>query len=98
MIHFAINITNPWSKGKRDTIKFWNGSTPWKLKFWEFGIARSRTIIAVNFVLSHRQSHAGFELLLGLFGYDLMFAFYDSRHWDYENYRWEKTEDKDSLS
>jgi hypothetical protein len=90
MIHLAFNVTNPWSQRKHETIQFWNGSTPWKHKFWELTITRSKTIFAMNFVLSHRQSHAGFDILLGLFGYDLIVDFYDHRHWDYEKDTWEE--------
>jgi hypothetical protein len=36
-----------------------------------------------------RQSHAGLDLELGLFGYNIHFKFYDSRHWDFEKVRYE---------
>ena len=98
MIHLALNITNPWSRLTYNSLKFgWNSSTPWKHKFLELDLRRSKTIIAVSFVVSHRCSHAGFEILLGLFGYDLMFALYDYRHWDYTTNDWEKPDDKENI-
>ncbi len=97
MIHLALNITNPWSQQKLNSIKSWTGPTPWQYKFWELDITRSRTIVSANLVVSHRCSHAGFEILLGLFGHDLMFAFYDQRHWDYTANDWEKPDDKENI-
>jgi hypothetical protein len=90
MIHLAFNITNPWSNRKLSSVKSWHGSTPWKHKHWELDLARARTIMGVNFTVSHRQSHSGFEVLLGLFGYDIIFAFYDERHWDYDKEEWQQ--------
>jgi hypothetical protein len=97
MIHLALNITNPWSKQNLSSVKFWHGPTPWKNKFWELDLTRSRTIVSANLVVSHRQSHSGFEVMLGLFGYDLMFTIYDQRHWDYDINDWEKSDDKENL-
>jgi hypothetical protein len=31
-----------------------------------------------------RQSHAGLDIELGLFGYNIHFNFYDNRHWHTE--------------
>jgi hypothetical protein len=97
MIHFSFNITNPWSKRKLTSITSKHGSTPWKHKFWEFDLTKSRSILGINLTISHRQSHSRFEILLGLIGYDLIFSFYDDRHWDYDNERWEKIDDKENL-
>jgi hypothetical protein len=35
-----------------------------------------------------RQSHAGLDLELGLFGYNVHFNFYDNRHWNSKEGRW----------
>ena len=37
--------------------------------------------------------HAGVSLWLGLSGFDVGLHFYDTRHWDYENNRWEVYEE-----
>jgi hypothetical protein len=36
-----------------------------------------------------RQSHAGLDLEVGLFGYNVHFNFYDNRHWNNEAGCWE---------
>jgi hypothetical protein len=40
-----------------------------------------------------RQSHAGLDLELGLFGYNIHFNFYDIRHWDQNTQKWEVYEE-----
>jgi hypothetical protein len=35
-----------------------------------------------------RQSHAGLDLELGLFGYNVHFQFYDNRHWNVKEGCW----------
>lgn len=35
-----------------------------------------------------RQSHAGLDIEIGLFGYVVHFNFYDHRHWNIEEERW----------
>jgi hypothetical protein len=35
-----------------------------------------------------RQDHAGLDIDLGLFGYNIHFNFYDNRHWNSEEGRW----------
>ena len=97
MIHLAFNITNPWSRRLIKSLKSWHGSTPWENKFWELDITRSRTVVSVNLVVNHRSSHAGVDIVLGLFGHDLMFSFYDRRHWDYETDTWENQDDKKDI-
>ena len=46
-----------------------------------------------EFRVSWMTDHAGVSLWLGLFGFDLGLHFYDTRHWDYENNRWEVYEE-----
>ena len=37
---------------------------------------------------TRKQDHAGFELLIGVFGYGIHFSIYDTRHWNYELDKW----------
>jgi hypothetical protein len=36
------------------------------------------------------RDHAGFDLSINILGFEVSFRFYDSRHWDYGNWRWEE--------
>jgi hypothetical protein len=33
---------------------------------------------------THKQDHAGFEIVIGVLGYGVSFRMYDIRHWDSE--------------
>ena len=44
---------------------------------------------SVNFQPMGRD-HAGFGLDVNVFGWEFSFRIYDSRHWDYPNWCWEK--------
>lgn len=39
---------------------------------------------------SRGRDHAGFYFDINLFGWELSFRIYDSRHWDYEKWLWEE--------
>jgi hypothetical protein len=87
MINLNFTIRNPWSN-RFDNIRCWHGSTPFANKYWEIQLYKSTDVIDFSFHLTHRQSHAGLRLELGLFGYNADFNFYDNRHWDYETQSW----------
>lgn len=91
MISFNFNIRNPWSERFKN---IWCRSfkTPFKTKFIELEIYKDSSILSVNGNWTIRQSHAGLDIELGLLGYCFNFKFYDSRHWDYENNRYETYE------
>jgi hypothetical protein len=88
MINLAINIRNPYSN-RFENIKCWSGDTPIKNKFWEVQIYKSSDVLDFGLNISHRQSHAGIRLCLGLFGYNIEVQIYDNRHWDTEKDQWE---------
>ena len=93
MISFNFNIRNPWSD------RFFNVwcrafNTPFKNKFIELEIYKDSSILSVNCNWTIRQSHAGLDIELGLFGYCFHFNFYDSRHWNYYGRCYETYEDK----
>lgn len=84
MINLQFNIRNPWSHEFKN-IKAWVGKTPFEHKYWEFEIYRDSSLVAVNLAITTQQSHAGFDIELGVLGYCAHFVFYDNRHWNYED-------------
>ncbi len=91
MIYLQFNIRNPWSD-RFENIKCWHGSTFIKNKFWELQLYKSSDIVDFFARVTHRQDHAGFHLGLGIFGINLEFQLYDSRHWDNEKNQWQDYE------
>jgi len=50
---------------------------------------KSDDIATVDLRITTRQSHAGMDLWLGIFGYAVNLQFYDNRHWDSEVEDWQ---------
>jgi hypothetical protein len=88
MIFLQFNIRNPWSD-RFVNIGCWHGNTFIKNKFWEIQIYKGSDIVDIFLRLTHRQSHAGLHLGVGLFGINIEFQIYDNRHWDHETKSWE---------
>ena len=88
MISFNFSIRNPWSTTFKN---LWCRAyaTPFKHKYIELEFTRDSNLISFMFNWTIRQSHAGLDLELGLFGYNIHFKFYDSRHWNFEKVRYE---------
>ncbi len=87
MISINFNLRNPWSKQFKNL--WWHAwKTPFKNKFIELEFYKDSSIATFNLNWTIRQSHAGLDIELGLFGYCLHFNFYDNRHWNYEEGRW----------
>lgn len=88
MIYFNLNIRNPkwWNRFKN--IKCWVGETPIKHKYWEVEVIKNDNLFRLEFQITTQQDHAGCNLELGLFGYEIHFTFYDNRHWNAEEGRW----------
>lgn len=97
MIYFNINIRNPWWDRFRN-IRNWHGSTPFKNKHWEVQIIKSDNLLRCEFEFTTRQDHAGCNLELGFLGYEIHFTFYDNRHWNYEEGRWNQDNEYGSFS
>ena len=81
MLNLHLQIRNPWA------TKFkilWNRAydTPFKYKFIELEFTRDTSIVLFTFNWNIRQSHAGLDIELGLFGFCIHFTFYDVRHWN----------------
>lgn len=97
MIYLNLNLRNPWAENDFfKNIKTWHGSTFVTNKYWEIQILRNDNWLRFEFGFTIREDHAGLNLELGLFGYEIHFTIYDNRHWDYINNRWEKYEKSNS--
>jgi hypothetical protein len=88
MIYFNINIRNPNWANRFESLWFRGGATFWKNKFWEVQIMKNDPLLRIEFDFTTRQDHAGLQIELALFGYEIHFSFHDSRHWHYEKNRW----------
>lgn len=87
MIDLNFRISNPWSTRFRN-ICIKSGPGFIKNKYWEFNIHKSSDIISVSVSITTKRDHSGVYLSAGLFGYNVEFNFYDTRHWDYKRNRW----------
>jgi hypothetical protein len=88
MLSLNFNIRNPWSTTFKN---LWCRAytTPFKNKFVELEVTRDFTLVSFIFNWTVRQSHAGLDLELGLFGLCIHCNFYDNRHWDVNQSAWE---------
>ena len=50
---------------------------------------RTNEIVSLLFCITTKCSHSGFDMGLGLLGYGIRFQWYDNRHWDYKEKRYE---------
>jgi hypothetical protein len=82
MISLNFNIRNPWSGTFKNLwCRAWD--TPFENKHIELEVTQDCTLVSFRFNWTIRQSHAGLDFELGVFGYNVHFTFYDSRHWDH---------------
>jgi hypothetical protein len=88
VISFDFNLRNPWSTTFKN---LWCRAydTPFKNKYIELECYKDTSLVSVRLNWTVRQSHAGLDLELGLFGYNIHFNFYDNRHWDVETATWD---------
>ncbi len=63
-------------------ISIWNREV-------SFDIRILYALFHFEFRIEWKTDHAGVSLGLGLLGFDVGLHFYDTRHWDYKNNRWE---------
>lgn len=89
MIYFNINLRNPYWAERFQSIKCWHGSTPFEHKFWEVQIIKNDNLFRIEFGFTIREDHAGSNLELGFFGWEIHFTFYDHRHWNYDLGCWQ---------
>lgn len=89
MGHIGVTLNNAFAKPIWDNVKYWSKLVA-KYKGVEVEILRdNQLLVTVSLDVRMRCDHAGVELCLGLFGYSISFKYYDTRHWDYENNRWQ---------
>ena len=88
MIQLNFNIVNPQRTNKVWNILWSKSRLITKNKAWEFNGYRTDHIINIEFQLTLQGDHAGARIMLGLFGYEVELAFYDTRHWDYDTNTW----------
>jgi len=93
MIYLNLNIRNPWWVDRFHNVRSWHGSTPFENKYWEVQILKNDNLLRLEFGFTIREDHAGSNLELGLFGYEIHFTLYDNRHWNYEQGRWQNYDD-----
>jgi hypothetical protein len=87
MININLSLINPFSD-RWDMLWYRHGLVS-QYKAWELNGYRTHYLIELSLRLNIRGDHAGVNLELGLFGYSIELALYDTRHWDYENNCWE---------
>lgn len=90
MINFKIAIENPWNNKKWENYKCWS----WVLfstRVLEIQLHRTGHEI-FSFMIDtmwRGRDHAGPELEITLLGKTMTIKIYDTRHWDYNNNKWE---------
>ena len=86
MIDIYLQIRNPFSN-RFDSGHSWTGKLT-KHKAWEIRVMKTADIVSVNLGFTVRQDHAGIRIELGLFGNNVCFTVYDTRHWDHTTNQW----------
>lgn len=92
MIEFRLEIKNPWSRDRFENLWHRHGSIT-KNKFWELEFTLCDSLL-IDSCISYKEKtdHAGLEISLGILSYGIAFRILDSRHWDYEQNRWQSGE------
>jgi hypothetical protein len=92
MLHIGFNLFNPWTR-QTQYKEVWQRH--WLLKekghkHIDIGVYRHIGLI-LDFGVSwtHRQDHAGIAISLGLLGFYTDVHFYDDRHWNPVERKWE---------
>lgn len=86
MLSLSINLRNPFSNRWR--CLYTKAGPISEHKYWEVQIDKCDDIVGFEFRYTIRQDHAGLFLSFALFGYDIIFNTYDTRHWNDEEGRW----------
>lgn len=95
MINLHAHVYNPFSKRGRNEwdILFHRSGKISRWKAWELELSATSVIVGASFLLNFRTSHAGLNIMVGLFGFECSLDIYDSRHWNEETNDWHKHED-----
>jgi hypothetical protein len=95
MIFFKFRIENPWftpTEGFESKDYYWKDVKLSENKNFEIQISRFERSHLMDVAVDLRwwgQDHAGPELDINILGYMFNMKIYDSRHWNYENNRWQ---------
>lgn len=93
MLHFTLNIANPFSKDCTHRT-FWDFYRKLsKNKAIEIEVTNDSpySLLYLNVDLSWRgRDHAGFGFDISIMRYSFHFSIYDVRHWNYDTGTWEK--------
>lgn len=87
MITLTFSILNPFSN--RFANIFCKYKRLSKHKCAELELLRDSGIISFSFIITTKQDHSGFYIAFGLLSWNISFAIYDIRHWDYKTNKWE---------
>ena len=94
-MRLSINLKNPLIKYFKNTNTKHYVEFSKKLstnKAFEFQVSKFAPTDLINFCINltfYGEDHAGFKFDIEVFGYFLSVQIYDTRHWDYENHKWE---------
>lgn len=69
-------------------VSIWNRAV-------SFNMAILYALLHFELRIEWKTAHAGVSLWFGLLGFDVGLHLHDTRHWDYENNRWEVYEEDD---
>jgi hypothetical protein len=97
MIKTLLTVRNPFAKDSKMLHNRYQTFALSKNKTFEIeiGSASMYNLFMFSLDLSWRgQDHAGPELHIELFGFELTMKVYDNRHWDYNKGTWEYYEEK----
>lgn len=96
MIFFNFKIFNPWFKYKKNDKEsihyFYKNKQISKNKNLEIQLSKFSPENLLDFVVDLRwkgRDHQGPEFEISVFGYMCMMKIYDSRHWNYEESKWD---------
>lgn len=93
MIYFNFSLVNPFAQHKFDTLYDPRGKLT-KNKSWEICVTKQKgLIISFGINWTTKQSHAGFDIDFGAFGYSMSLVISDDRHWDYANNCWKENQE-----
>ena len=95
MIETKIEIKNPFSKPGRYMLRMSKAGFLLKNKAWEIATYKTNVLVLTEIDWKIKTDHAGIEVRLGIFGYEIHFIFYDTRHWNYKENRYAVPTDKD---
>lgn len=71
------------------------------ISFWSreiaFAFVLFYALLKFEIRITWKTDHAGINLWLGLLGFEVGLHFYDTRHWDIKNNRWERYDEQGNL-